>query len=340
MAVIGLGNALTDIVVTLTSDEILTQLGVAKGGMHLIDIDRHHQMTAMLENHHKEYVAGGSAANALSGIARLGTHAAYVGHICNDQTGREFEVCQAQAGIKSFLGQSSVTPSGKCISLVSPDGERTMLTYLGAALEIDTRHLSEMYLSPYNTIFIEGYLLNCPEVIEPAMQNARQCGLKVALDASSFTVVEAHREYIDTLIDRYVDILFANEDEAAALTGSSDPRVALEALAPRCEYVIVKIGAEGSLIAHNEQRLHVGVIDATPRDKTGAGDLYAAGFLHGMSRGLSLAQCGQIGAVTSSRSIEYMGAQIPADQWGKIRDMTRAIEAGDEICTVTNFQSI
>ena len=189
MAIIGLGNALTDILVQLPDESILRELGVERGGMYLIDSRKHQQMMTRIGHLPQSIAAGGSAANMVGGVATLGTPAAYVGHIGADATGEAFRRCQQQKHIKPLLGVSEATPSGKCISMVLPDGERTMLTYLGAALEIDTRELTPENLRGNKVLFIEGYLLNCPDVIEPAMQAAREAGVLVALDAASGAVL-------------------------------------------------------------------------------------------------------------------------------------------------------
>ncbi|HIW10266.1 MAG TPA: adenosine kinase [Candidatus Rikenella faecigallinarum] len=331
MAIIGLGNALTDILVQLPDESLLHELGVERGGMYLIDSRKHHQMMSRIGHLPHSVAAGGSAANMVAGAATLGTRAAYVGHIGKDSMGEAFRRCQEQKQILPLLGLSEQTPSGKCISMILPDGERTMLTYLGAALEIDTRHMTCENLRGYKVLFIEGYLLNCPEVIEHAMKTAHDAGLLVALDAASFTVVREFKAYAEKLMDRYVDILFANEDEAAEFTGTQDPKEALEILARRCNLVVVKVGPQGSLIARGNERLHIGTIDATPVDKTGAGDLYAAGFLHGFTQEFSLRQCGEMGAVVSSKSIEVMGAELPGEVWNSIRPLIERIEAGERV---------
>lgn len=331
MAIIGLGNALTDILVRIPDESILRELGVERGGMYLIGGEQHHRMMSKIGHLPQSIAAGGSAANMIGGVANLGSPAAYVGHIGADPTGEAFRKYQQRKHIRPLLGVSPTTPSGKCISMVLPDGERTMLTYLGAALEIGTRHITPENFAGYRVLFVEGYLLNCPDVIESAMRTAKIAGVKVALDAASFTVIREFREYADRLIDRYVDILFANEDEAAALTGCGIPEQALEALAPRCGIVVVKIGPKGSLVARGAERCRIGTIDARPVDKTGAGDLYAAGFLHGFVRGLSLRQCGEMGAVVSSKSIETMGAELPDDAWETIRPFIAEIEAGRSV---------
>lgn len=334
MSIIGVGNALTDIIVKIDDEQMIHDLEIGKGGMYMIDIDRHHQLVEMLGSHDSECVAGGSTANTISGLAHLGAKVAYIGNVGCDDTGKAFRECQQSVGINSMLGVSQQTPSGKCISLVTPDGERTMISYLGAALELNHQHLTPEYMDAYDIILVEGYLLYSPDLIRHAMDTAHRAGLKIALDAASFNVVEDCRVLVNELIDKYVDILFANEDEAMMLTSTSDAYVAFEALATRCEWAIVKVGAEGSLVAHGAERFHIGVIDAVACDKTGAGDLYAAGFLYGMSRSLGIDKCGCIGAVVSSRSIEFLGAQIPDRAWPEILDMVASIEHGDDVCPI------
>ena len=331
MGIIGLGNALTDILVQMPDERILEELSIERGGMYLIDSAQHRKMMERIGNLPGRMAAGGSAANMVGGVSALGGRATYIGHVGADETGEAFRACQQRKGIRSLLGLSEQTPSGKCISLIFPDGERTMLTYLGAALEIDTRHFATEYFAGRKVCFIEGYLLNSPAVIEPAMEAARAAGVLVALDAASFTVIREFRTYAERLIDRYVDLLFANEEEAAALTGAETPESALERLAPRCRTVVVKVGPNGSLIARGTERYRIGTIDARPVDKTGAGDLYAAGFLHGFARGLSLRQCGEIGAVVSSKSIEVLGGDLPDEVWASIRPLVDRIERGESV---------
>lgn len=331
MAIIGVGNALTDILVRIPDESILNELGVERGGMYLIDRQQHHRLMDRIGRLPQSLAAGGSAANMVAGAARLGTAAAFVGRIGRDSVGEAFRQCQQQKGIEPLLGLSETTPSGKCISLILPDGERTLLTYLGAASEIDTRHLTAERFAGRKVCFVEGYLLNSPDVIEAAMQTARSVGAEVALDAASFTVIREFRTYADRLIDRYVDLLFANEEEAAALTGAGTPEAALEALASRCGTVVVKIGPRGSLLARGSERCRIGTVDARPVDKTGAGDLYAAGFLHGYVGGLSLRQCGEMGAVVSSKSIEVVGADLPDEVWEAVRPLVDRIEAGERV---------
>lgn len=326
-----MGNALTDILVQIPDETILHDLGVERGGMYLIDNKQHHRLMERIASLPRKLAAGGSAANMVAGAAMLGSRSAFIGHVGRDETGETFCRCQQAKGVESLVGVSEGTPSGKCISLILPDGERTMLTYLGAALEVDTRHLASRYLQGREVFFVEGYLLNSPDVIEPAMRAAREAGLLVALDAASFTVIREFRQFADRLIDRYVDLLFANEDEAAALTDTDVPKQALEQLAGRCETVVVKVGPEGSWIARGSERCRIGIIEAHPVDKTGAGDLYAAAFLHGWTRGLSLRQCGELGAVVSSKSIEVIGADLPAETWAGIRPWVERIEAGERV---------
>lgn len=328
MSIIGIGNALTDILVHIPDTRILDDLQLSPGGMYLIDKDNHHRMMDLLGDLPLTLASGGSAANTMNGLSKMGVPSAFIGQIGNDSTGEAYRDHQTRQGIRPLLHISPATPSGKCISMILPDGERTMVTYLGAALEMRGETITPELFTGNRIAYVEGYLLNSPHVIEPALESARREGLKIALDAASFTVIREYRDYALSLVEKYVDIIFANEDEAEALTGQSDPELALHELGRFCETTVVKVGAEGSWILQDGLKTRIGTIPANPVDKTGAGDLYAAGFLYGYTRGLDLKLCGDIAAVVSSKSIETVGAQLPERVWNEIHGMVREIENG------------
>lgn len=330
MNIIGIGNALVDIVVEIPSDEVLVKLGLPKGAMTLIDESTHNLILKAIGNLPKTVAAGGSTANTISGLARLGVKTAYIGKIAYDQTGEYFKEDQIASHISPRLLYSDCLPTGKCISLVSPCKERTMATYLGAASSLEA---AEVTIPHYDLIFVEGYLLYNHTLIESVMKQAKADGIKIALDLASYNVVADNLDFLKHLITQYVDIVFANEEEARQYTGL-EALEALEILAAQCEIAVVKIGASGSLVAQGDQRCRIGVIDAVPCDKTGAGDLYASGFLYGTSKGCSLKMCGDMGAILSSRVVEMMGPKMSDDTWVEIIDMVARIEKGEDIVTV------
>lgn len=330
MKILGIGNALVDIVAPIPSDATLQQLNLPKGAMTLVDLDTHNHILELIDSSSATFTTGGSAANTINGLSRLGTQSAFVGKIADDTTGNFFRNDQLASGIEALLLYSTELPSGKCISLVSPCKERTMATYLGAAGDLQP---DEITLPACDMIYIEGYLLYNHSLIERIMELAAAQGIKIALDLASYNVVEDNREVIERLIKQYVDLVFANEDEARAYTGKGAEE-ALEIIDSQCETVVVKIGARGSLLACNGQRARVGVIDATPCDKTGAGDLYAAGFIYGLDRGYSLKTCGDIGAILSSKVIEVMGPKMDDERWMEVDRLVRRVENGEDIVTI------
>lgn len=335
MAVIGLGNALMDILINIESEQIIDDLKLANAGMTMIDIDTHKHILALTEALPHSYTAGGSAANTMTGIARLGGTAGFIGKVGRDDTGERFVGDLRSNGITPHVEISESDPSGKCISLVHPCGERTMATFLGAAITMTPSSVTEQMLHGYKVLYVEGYLAYNQPLVEEAMALAQRMGVKVALDLSSYNVVEDNIEFINHLTDKYIDIIFANQEEAAAFTGStvSDVQSAqkvLEMIASRCEVAVVKIGASGALVAMNGVRYHVGVLDTIPIDKTGAGDLFASGFLWGYCHGYSAQVCAQLGAILSSKVIEVMGPKVTDNQWDAIMPMVKNVVAGED----------
>lgn len=329
MKIVGIGNALVDIVTQIPSDATLEQLQLPKGSMTLIDIETHNNIIKMIDYAAATFTTGGSAANTINGLARMGTQSAFIGKIADDMAGNFFRDDQITSGIESLLLYSTELASGKCISLVSPCKDRTMATYLGAASDLSP---NEVILPKCDMIYIEGYLLYNHSLIERIMELAAEQGIKIALDLASYNVVEDNRDIIERLIIKYVDLVFANEEEARAYTGK-EAQEALDIMASQCETVIIKIGARGSLLARNGEQVKVGVIDAVPCDKTGAGDLYAAGFIYGLDRGHSLKMCGDIGAILSSKVVEVMGPKMDNARWQDIESLVRRVENGEDIVT-------
>ena len=300
--VIGIGNALTDMLVNLKTDKVLDTFNLPKGSMSLVDAALQTEISKSVAGLPYSLSLGGSAGNTIRAMARLGCDVGFIGKVGTDKTGDFFIQALENLGIEPFIFRGKER-SGRCVSLISPDGERTMVTFLGAALE-----LSAAEVTP--AIF-EGY-----ELIAGAVRTAKACGLKVAIDLASFNVVEANLEFLRSLIQDYVDIVFANEDEAKAFTGEGEPLNALQMLSELCELAVVKVGIKGALIKRGSEVVHVGIMAAAKRvDTTGAGDLYAAGFLSGLCEGLTLRQCGTIGAIVAGKVIEVVGTTFSEEAW-------------------------
>lgn len=326
--VIGIGNALTDFLVNLRNDEVLTKLNLGKGSMNLVDSEFQRQIQGETADLPHTLSLGGSAANTIRCMARLGTPVGYIGKVGKDSTGHFFEQALDNLGIDPFVAHGT-NRSGRCLALVSPDGERTMITYLGAALELCEADITKEAFEGYDCLYIEGFMVQSHSVIRHAIKTAKQCGLKVAIDLASYNVVLENRAFLLDLVDNYVDIIFANEQEAAAFSGEEDPEKALEFIAARCELAVVKIGTRGALIKEQgRERIHVGIMAAAKRvDTTGAGDFYAAGFLAGLCEGLDLRQCGTIGAIAAGKVIEVVGTTFGEEAWKEIFSLVEEVKA-------------
>ena len=333
-----MGNALVDIMISLESDSILEMLDLPKGSMQLVDKDRSNSVLAALKGYKRSLSAGGSAANTIHGLAMLGAKTGYIGVVGEDELGGFFVRDLIQAGVDPHMIHS-LQETGRAVALVTPDSERTFATFLGAAIELSAEHLApagmtndELQITNetssvfkgYSYFHIKGYLVQNHELIRQAVKMAREHGLIVSLDLASYNVVETNRDFLLSIITEYVDIVFANEDEARALTGL-EPEEALDALSDLVKIAVVKTGSSGSLIKSGKDRYSVGVIDVNPIDTTGAGDLYASGFLYGHSNDLPLPQCGALGALLAGNVIEFMGAKMSSERWEKINASMKQI---------------
>ena len=324
--VIGIGNALTDVLVNLRNEDVLHNHNIARGSMSLVDSELQSQISKEVAGLPHSLSLGGSADNTIRAMARLGSEVGFIGKVGHDNTGDRFEQALSNLGIegKIFRGDN---PSGKCISLVSPDGERTMLTHLGAAAEMHAEDISPAIFEGYDCLYIEGYLVQEHSLIETAIRTAKECGLQVAIDLASFNVVAENLEFLRGIVTKYIDIVFANEDEARVFSGEEEPINALQYISEMCDLVIVKIGTKGALIKHKGEVIHIGIMAAAKRvDTTGAGDFYAAGFMYGLCEGLSLRQCGTIGAITAGKVIEVVGPTLGEEAWAEIEMLVNRVK--------------
>ena len=324
--VIGIGNALTDVLVNLRNEEVLNAHNIARGSMSLVDSELQSQVSKEVAGLPHSLSIGGSANNTIRAMARLGSEVGFIGKVGHDNTGDRFEQALNNLGIegKIFRGDK---PSGKCISLVSPDGERTMLTHLGAAAEMHAEDISASLFEGFDCLYIEGYLVQEHSLIETAIRTAKECGLQVAIDLASFNVVEENLEFLRGIVAKYIDIVFANEDEARVFSGEAEPINALQYISEMCDLAVVKIGTKGALIKHKGEVIHICIMAAAKRvDTTGAGDFYAPGFMYGMCEGLSLRQCGTIGAITAGKVIEVVGPTLGEEAWSEIEALVNRVK--------------
>lgn len=315
--ILGIGNALVDIMTLMEGDYILQEFNLPKGSMQLVDREKSKGVKAATEIFPRTWTSGGSAANTIHGLAMLGADTGFIGSIGRDETGDFFENDMKKAGVNTLLiRRNSVT--GTAIVLVSNDSERTFATHLGAAVELTADDLKPMLFDGYDILYLEGYLINNFPLIEIACKLAKENGMLVALDLVSYNVVEENLVSFKKIVEGYVDILFANKHEARAFTGL-EPENALSVLSYLSETVILKIGAEGSWLKRQNDLIKVSAFPVQCIDTTGAGDLYAAGFLYGFARDLSLERCGIIGSLLAGKVIEIVGARMDKDKFTEIK---------------------
>ena len=324
--ILGMGNALTDILLRIENDEVLAKLNLPKGSMQLVDGGKSKEITTLLSEISPKLATGGSASNTINGITRLGAAAGFVGKIGKDEVGEFFRNDMLNNGVVPHLLYSE-TPSGQCTVLVSADGERTLCTFLGAACELDAKDLTPEMFVGFDIFHIEGYLVQNHELIRTAVKMAKEAGLQVSVDLASYNVVEENLNFLNEIIRDYIDIVFANEEEARAFTGK-EPEQALIHIADHCDIAVVKIGKEGSFIKSGSESVLVKPRLANCIDTTGAGDLYAAGFLYGLANGYSLDICGKIGSLVSGNVVEVLGAKMTDEVWKQIHtDIQKIISA-------------
>jgi sugar/nucleoside kinase (ribokinase family) len=317
-AVLGIGNALVDVMIVVDDDRIINDFGLPKGSMTLVDAELSAKIYEATSTYKKELTTGGSAANTIHALASFGGNCGYLGKISHDNLGNTFRKEFEKKSIKTHLYFSEKV-TGRVMAMVSPDSERTMATYLGAAADLNPEDINSSDFEGYSVLYIEGYLVQDHRLIETAIKVAKKKGLKIAIDLSSFNVVEQNLEFLKRIISEYVDIVFANEEEALAYTGKN-PVNAINILASQSEIAVVKTGKTGSLIKRGDEEVHIRSIKAIAVDTTGAGDSYAAGFLYGYTKGFGLEKCGKIAALVSGKVVEVMGAKLPDEAWPEILD--------------------
>jgi sugar/nucleoside kinase (ribokinase family) len=313
--VLGIGNAIVDILAH-TEDEVLAAEGLPKGSMTLIDAERADAIYARMGP--AVEVSGGSVANSIVGAASLGSRAAYIGKVHDDEFGRVFAHDIRAAGVhfETPLATGG-PPTARCLILVTPDAHRTMSTYLGACVELGPGDIDEDLVARAAVTYLEGYLWDPPrakEAFRVAMAAARRAGRRVALTLSDSFCVERHRDEFRALVDDEVDILFANEMELLSLYQVDDLGSAVDAVRGRCEVALVTRSEHGALVVTSDKVTEVPAHRVSRLvDTTGAGDLFAAGFLHGLTHGLPHAESAALGALAAAEIISHFGARPEAD---------------------------
>jgi len=324
-SILGIGNALTDILAILPDDTLLSQYHLPKGSMQHIDMETGDKIWNSLKPLGIHYVAGGSAANTITCTAIFGMKSGFIGKVGDDELGHLFKSDEEQYGVKCTLLKGKSSSGRSMVFITEANAERTFAVYLGAALELVPEDLKPEYFKGYDYFHIEGYLVQNQALIRKAVEMAKAAGCIISIDMASYNVVESNNAFLHDLINDYVDIVFANETESKSFTKLSDPREALDNISKFCEIAVVKVGKAGSWVKSGDE---VHFIEAWPGDAvdaTGAGDTYAAGFLYAHSLGMPLKICGEVGSCLAAKVVEVIGTKIDIPRWKQAKSEIRKL---------------
>ncbi len=312
---VGIGNSIVDILVK-TEDEFLTNHQLKKGSMCLIDEDQASKLYESCISDQK--ISGGSAANTIAGFAMLGGKAGFIGRVKNDSLGETFTNEIREIGVIYETPPAEIGyPTAQCFVFVTPDAERTMCTFLGASTQLDPEDIDLSIVKQAKVLYLEGYLWDSPpakKAFLSAAQAAKDAGKKVALSLSDAFCVERHRESFLELIEKHIDILFANQSEIMSLYQTSEFEEAIQKVKGKAKIVILTSGEKGSIILSEEKFLKIPAYKFGELiDTTGAGDLYASGFLYGFTQNKSLEECGRMGSICAGQIVTQLGprSEIP-----------------------------
>lgn len=314
--IVGIGNAIVD-VLSKTEEQFLQENRLNKGAMTLIEEDQAEGLYRKMGPGTE--MSGGSAANTIAAFAAMGGKAGYIGKVSNDQLGNVFRHDICAAGVRFTTQPLEDGPStARCLILITPDAQRTMCTYLGACVWIAPSDLDEAMIAEAGITYLEGYLFDRPrakQTFRRAAEVAHAAGKKVALSLSDSFCVERHRDEFLDLVENHIDILFANESEILALYKTDNFELATTQVRGHCELAAITRSEKGSVIV--TAAADPVIVPAAPVEKvvdtTGAGDMYAAGFLFGLTRNLPLAECGYLGSLAASEVIAHVGARPQSD---------------------------
>lgn len=309
--VVAIGNAIVD-VLSFTDDTFIASEGISKGGMMLIDEQRAHSLYAKMGPCTE--ISGGSAANTLAGMASLGAKTAFIGKVFNDELGRIFRHDMNAAGVSFTTPAADAGKStARCLILVTPDGQRTMNTFIGACNELYVADIDEALIAEANILYGEGYMWDQPCAKEALLHSftlAKKRGAKIAFTLSDAFCVDRYREDFHQLLKDHFDILFCNEAEIQAMYPDKAFEDILNEVQGKASIIAITRGEKGSLILTPAERITVDALRVSSVvDTTGAGDLYAAGFMHGFAQGKPLAECGRLGSACAAEIITHLGAR-------------------------------
>ena len=322
--IIGIGNALVDVLVQLDSDQELKRLELPKGGMVLIDDNVQQRIAQRMQDLHATRATGGSASNAMLALANLGAKPGFVGRVGNDEMGNFFRNNCEATGIEGRLiaGEGN---SGVANTFITPDAERTFATYLGVAGQLTAEDIVPELFEGYQLLHIEGYLVQNHELMERICKVAKQLGMHTSIDLASYNVVRDNLPFFRHLVKEYIDIVFANEEESAAFTQGKEPEEALKEIASMADVAVVKLGKRGASAMSGDEKVLVPGKSQGVVDTTAAGDFFAGGFLYGLVCGAPLQQCLEMGSLLSQHVIQVVGTRLPETMWQDIRKQAQQL---------------
>ena len=328
-SILGIGNALTDILAVLPDDTLLKTFHLPMGSMQHVDSETGDKIWNALKTLDVHYVAGRSAANTIACTSVFGMPSSFIGKIGDDELGLLFKSDQEQYGVRTLLLKSP-NPSGRSMVFVSGgNAERTFAVYLGAALDFVPEDLKPEYFLGHDYFHIEGYLVQNQALIRRAVDMAKDAGCIISLDMASYNVVESNGAFLHDIVDNYVDIVFANETESRAFTKMEDPHDALSEISKHCRIAVVKVGKAGSWVRSGDEEHFINPWPAEPVDATGAGDTYAAGFLYAHALGMPLKVCGEVGSIIAAKVVEVIGTKIDIPRWRDAKKEIRELIAAN-----------
>ncbi|MBW2980924.1 adenosine kinase [Candidatus Woesearchaeota archaeon] len=309
--VFGIGSAIMDFLIQVHPNELL-DLDLKKGHFNLVDEQQSKKILDRVKHSEMKIAPGGSCANSLYGIALLGGSVVFCGKVGKDEHGAIYEQKMTDNGVKSQIGKIDSHKTGHAITFITPDSERTFAVHLGASIKLEKEDLFFDDVKNSKILHIEGYQLEDPSlraVALHAMDFAKKHNVKISIDLADPGIVARNKDDLLKLVKKYADIVFANEDESKALTGK-EAIEALNEISKMAEIAVVKIGKKGSLVKSGSDLHEIKPHSVKPLDTTGAGDMYAAGFLYGHTHGYKLSQCGNIGSYLAAKVVEQVGARL------------------------------
>lgn len=316
--VIGVGAALVDLVASVSEEWVIRQKK-PKGGMNPVNWG---EMGHILGNVGSvSVIPGGSASNTMVGLAKLGGSASFMCKVGNDDLGDVYSQNLCKCGVEGYIRKSS-TPTGRVLAAVTPDAQRTMFTFLGSSAELLQSEISDTPFLDKNILYLEGYLAYNPSILFHCINIAKNLDMEIVFDCGSFDVIQNCRFVIDQLLrEDSIDVLIANEDEAKALTKVEEDLACME-MVKTTKIAVVKIGKKGSIIGKKDETIiRVSTPEVKAIDTTGAGDLWASGFLYGYANGWSLEKCGELASATASEVVQVTGPIIPEEGYKRLMEI-------------------